>query len=155
MKRWFMPTGNSIVNNDLSRCLSGMKKVMCFGTFDNLHPGHLSFLKQAKKYGDYLIVVIARDRNVEKLKGKWPREKEKIRWQKVRNLSFVDKAVLGQLRDKFKIIERYKPAVICLGYDQEVNSQELRRVFPGKIIRLKPYKEHIYKSSKLTAKATN
>ncbi len=126
-----------------------MKTIMCFGTFDNLHLGHLSFLEQAKKYGDYLIVVIARDRNVKKLKGKWPRKKEKVRWQKVKSLSFVDKAILGQLRDKFKIIKEYKPSVVCLGYDQIVDIQELKKVFFGKIIRLKPYQEHIYKSSKL------
>ena len=48
----------------------------------------------------------------------------------------------------FKIIKKHKPLVICLGYDQAVNIQELRKVFFGKIIRLKPHKEHIYKSSK-------
>ncbi|MBI2582387.1 adenylyltransferase/cytidyltransferase family protein, partial [Candidatus Woesearchaeota archaeon] len=31
-----------------------MKKVMCFGTFDLLHLGHLNYFQQAKKYGDYL-----------------------------------------------------------------------------------------------------
>ena len=122
---------------------------MCFGTFDNLHPGHLSYLSQAKGYGDYLIVIVARDANAGKLKGKLPCQKEKLRLEKVKNISFVNKAVLGQLRDKFKVIEKYKPAVICLGYDQIVNTNELKKVFPGKIIRLKPYKEYIYKSSKL------
>ena len=42
---------------------------MAFGTFDLLHPGHEHFLKQAKRYGD-LIVVIARDNTVLKVKGK-------------------------------------------------------------------------------------
>ena len=106
-------------------------------------------MEQAKKHGDHLIVVVARDRNVKKLKGKWPREKEKIRWQKVKNLSFVDEVVLGQLKNKFKIIKKYKPAVICLGYDQAVDIHKLKKVFSGRIVRLKPYKERIYKSSKL------
>ena len=35
-------------------------KVMCFGAFDGLHKGHLSYFKQARKYGDYVIAVIAR-----------------------------------------------------------------------------------------------
>ena len=144
-----MATGNFIVSSDLSRYSRKIRRVMCFGTFDNLHPGHRSFLRQAKKHGNYLIVVIARDRNVKKLKGKWPREKEKIRWQKVKSLNFIDRAILGQLRDKFKIIKKYKPAVICLGYDQAVDTRELKKVFLGRIIRLRPYKEHIYKSSKL------
>ncbi|MDD5290535.1 MAG: adenylyltransferase/cytidyltransferase family protein [Patescibacteria group bacterium] len=126
-----------------------MGKVMCFGTFDNLHPGHLSYLSQARGYGDYLIVVVARDANVDKLKGKLPRQKEKSRLEKIKNISFVNKAVLGQLRDKFKVIKKFRPSVICLGYDQAVDIRELKKIFPGKIIRLKPYKEYIYKSSKL------
>ncbi|MHA1679090.1 MAG: adenylyltransferase/cytidyltransferase family protein, partial [Promethearchaeota archaeon] len=52
------------------------KKVLCFGTFDILHPGHVSFLKQARKYGNYLVVVVARDENVKKIKGKYPLDNE-------------------------------------------------------------------------------
>ncbi|MFA4833930.1 MAG: adenylyltransferase/cytidyltransferase family protein [Patescibacteria group bacterium] len=145
-----MATGNSIVNSGLSRHSRSIRKVMCFGTFDNLHPGHLSYLSQARGYGDYLIVVVARDVNAGKLKGRLPRQNEKLRLGKVKNLSFVDKAVLGQLHDKFGIIKKHKPSVICLGYDQIVDTRELEKVFSGEIIRLKPYKEHVYKSSKLS-----
>ena len=49
-----------------------MKTVMCAGTFDTIHPGHLYFLSEAKKYGDKLIVVVARDETSEKMKGKKP-----------------------------------------------------------------------------------
>lgn len=122
---------------------------MCFGTFDNLHPGHLSYLNQAKKYGDYLIVVAARDANVKEIKGKFPRQNEKLRLEKLKSLNFVDKAVLGQLRDKFAVVRKYKPDVICLGYDQQVDEPALQKHFSGQVIRLRPYKEEIYKSSKM------
>jgi len=46
------------------------KKVMVFGTFDIFHPGHRSFLNQAKKYGNYLIVVVARDKQSKFSKNK-------------------------------------------------------------------------------------
>lgn len=36
-------------------------RVMVFGVFDGLHPGHRAFLRQARKKGDKLIVVVARD----------------------------------------------------------------------------------------------
>ena len=36
------------------------KRVMCCGTFDYLHPGHLSFIAQAAALGDDLYVVVAR-----------------------------------------------------------------------------------------------
>ena len=41
---------------------------MLFGTFDGLHEGHFDLFRQAKKYGDYLVVVVARDVNVKKIK---------------------------------------------------------------------------------------
>ena len=49
-----------------------MTTVMCFGTFDTLHPGHLYFLRECRRYGDNLVVVIARDATVAKVKGKKP-----------------------------------------------------------------------------------
>lgn len=130
-----------------------MKKVMCFGTFDNLHRGHISYFKQAKKIGDYLIVIIARDKTVKNTKGHLPKQNEKIRLENVKKLSLVDKAVLGYLKNKFKVIEKYRPDVICLGYDQKTDIGKLRKSIKirKKIVieRLKPYKPYIYKSSKL------
>jgi len=126
-----------------------MKTVMCFGVFDNLHLGHLSYLKQARKYGNQLIVVVARDKNVLRVKGKLPKQNEKIRQKAIQKLNLSQKVILGQLRDKFKVVIKYRPDVICLGYDQIVDRGELKQIFPGKIIKLKSYKSNIYKSSKL------
>jgi FAD synthetase len=126
-----------------------MAKIMCFGTFDNFHPGHLSYLKQAKKFGDYLIVIIARDKNVLELKKKLPSQTEKIRLAGVKKTGLADKAVLGGLKNKFTVLKKYKPEIICLGYDQIVNEEALKKIFKGRILRMKPFKEHVYKSSKL------
>lgn len=38
-----------------------MKKVLTYGTFDLLHPGHIYLLKEAKKLGDELIVGVSTD----------------------------------------------------------------------------------------------
>ena len=45
-----------------------MVKVMATGTFDLLHMGHIFYLKEAKKLGDTLVVVVATDATVRKLK---------------------------------------------------------------------------------------
>lgn len=130
-----------------------MKKVMCFGTFNKLHAGHISYFKQAKKCGDYLLVVVARDKNVKEAKGYFPKQNEKTRLENVRKVKLVDKAVLGYLRNKFKVIEKYKPDVLCLGYDQTADIDKLRKSIKIRvrfvIKRLKPYKPNIYKSSKI------
>lgn len=125
---------------------------MAFGTFDLLHPGHISFIKQAKKYGDYLIAIIARDSTVLKVKGKLPRHNEKQRLEAVKGLKLASKEVLGSLTDKYRAIKKYRPDIICLGYDQtnftDRLKDELKKLkLKTKIVRLKPFKPHKYKTS--------
>ncbi|MBD3164293.1 adenylyltransferase/cytidyltransferase family protein [Candidatus Woesearchaeota archaeon] len=131
-----------------------MTKVMAFGSFDHLHPGHFYFLLEAKKYGDRLIVVLGRKETIKELKGKEPKYTEKERKQHLEITGIPDKILLGNKNDKYKIIEKIRPDIICLGYDQNSFTKGLerelkKRKLKPKIIRLKPYKEHIFKSSKL------
>ncbi|MEK6949476.1 MAG: adenylyltransferase/cytidyltransferase family protein [Nanoarchaeota archaeon] len=132
-----------------------MKKAMAFGSFDILHEGHKHYLMEAKSYGDYLIVVVARDENILRFKGRKPRNDENYRLNEIRKLDFVDKAVLGHKEDILEVLEEFKPDIICLGYDQRtVEMEQLKRELEkrnlkAKVVRAKPYKEDVYKSSKL------
>lgn len=101
------------------------KKIMAFGTFDILHLGHIHYLTKAKKLGGVLIVIIARDENVKKIKGKYPIHNEKERQKIIASLKIVDKAILGDLTDFTKKIKREKPEVIAVGYDQPKTNKEL------------------------------
>lgn len=47
----------------------GEKIVMTNGCFDILHPGHVSYLENARKLGDRLIVAVNTDDSVKRLKG--------------------------------------------------------------------------------------
>ena len=120
-----------------------MKKVMVFGTFDILHEGHIDFFKQAKEHCDFLIAVVARDSTVKQI-GKRVIQNENERLKNVHR--FVDLAVLGGTGDKYEVIKKYRPDVICLGYDQTHFVEGLSNI-PVEVIRLKPYQEHIFKSS--------
>lgn len=124
---------------------------MVFGTFDLVHPGHVHFLEQAKKLGDYLVVVIARDETVLKVKGRLPEHTAEDRKKMIVQLGIAHKVVLGNLDDKFKVVREEKPAVIALGYDQKSIVENLEEKV-GKnipIIRLKALRPEYYKSSKL------
>lgn len=128
-----------------------MTTVMCFGTFDILHPGHLSYFRQAKKYGDVLVVVIARDKNVRKKKLIF---NEKERLKMIESLKTIDKAVLGNLKDSFKIIKQLKPDIICLGYDHQIREEILRKELKKRnlnpqIERAKAYHPEKFKSSRI------
>ena len=131
-----------------------MKTVMCAGTFDIIHPGHLYYLSEAKKYGDRLVVVVARDETSKEFKGRKPAHNEKERLEAVRTLNVVDEAVLGKQGNIFNIIGEIKPDVICLGHDQNVQKQQLeeelsKRGIKAEVIRISSYMPHVYKSSKL------
>jgi FAD synthetase len=128
--------------------------VMAFGTFDILHPGHLSYLRQSKKLGSSLVVVVARDSSVKRIKGRPPVYSEKERLALVSELKFVDRAILGSAseKDMFSAIRRLKPSFIALGYDQKPSNKELKKKLAAMGIssavrRMHPYKPHMHKSS--------
>jgi len=50
-----------------------MIRVMTFGTFNIFHKGHEFYLREAKKFGDKLYVVVALDSTVLKIKDKLPK----------------------------------------------------------------------------------
>lgn len=126
---------------------------MGFGTFDAVHPGHLFYLSQLKKLGDELIVVIARDANVERIKGKRPHFEEKERLRAVAATGLADRVILGHETDFMKVLHAHKPHVVGFGYDQRVDMISLKVQFPNvEMVRLEAYEPHKYKSSLIKAK---
>ena len=122
-----------------------MVKVMATGTFDLLHMGHIYYLKEAKKLGDKLVVVVATDSTVRRLKHE-PVNPEATRLNLIKELKVVDEAYLGYEEDMYEIVEEIKPDIIALGYDQTHNEKEIiselkKRKINAKVARLPEYKE--------------
>jgi FAD synthetase len=142
---------------------NGKKKVvLASGVFDLLHLGHVKFLEEAKKTGGKnaeLIVIIARDSTVERTKGRKPIMPENQRRALVESLKVVDVAVLGfEEFDIGDVIERVKPDVIALGYDQvamEKNVQAYveKHKLNVKVVRIGKFEEdELDSSSKIRQK---
>ena len=100
------------------------RRVVATGTFDIIHPGHIAFLREAKKLGDELIVIVAREKNV-RHKPK-PVVPEEQRRRVVEAIKYVDKAILGDEEDMFRPIMELKPDVIVLGHDQHFDEEWLK-----------------------------
>lgn len=130
-----------------------MKKIMVFGAFDGFHPGHLRFFKEAKKYGDFLIVSLGLDENVKKIKGKAPLFSQSERLELIKSLKIVNKAILGDPKNYFNHIKKESPDVICLGYDQWASEKYVRKELERvglkntKVIRIKGFKPEKFKST--------
>ncbi len=132
-----------------------MKKVMVTGSFELLHPGHLSLFNQAKALGDYLVVVIARDSTIRQARGREPYLGEGDRLELVSSLKTVDFARLGNAGNRHDVLKEEKPDVVLLGYDQEVNEAMLKKdceEIGAKLLRAKPFKEKEFKSSIIAKK---
>lgn len=103
-----------------------MVKVVATGTFDLLHMGHIYYLREAKKLGDELVVIVACDSTVRKLKHE-PVTPEKMRLEIIKELKMVDEAVLGHKDDMYKVVKDIEPDIIALGYDQIHNAEKIKR----------------------------
>ena len=136
---------------------SGKKTVvLASGVFDLLHLGHVKFLEEAKKAGGEnaeLIVIIARDSTVEQTKGRKPIMSEDQRRALVESLKVVDEAVLGyENLDIGEVIEKIKPDIIALGYDQEDMAKNVqdyldKRKLNVKVVRVGKFGEDALDSS--------
>ncbi len=125
-----------------------MVRVLATGTFEILHPGHLLYLEEAKKLGDELFVIVARDVNVKKRK-RTPIIREEQRLKMISALKVVDKAMLGSEKDIYEPLYSIKPDVIAIGYDQDFDvvmlERELRkRGFNSKVVRIKRYDSNAF-----------
>jgi FAD synthetase len=117
-------------------------RVMATGVFDLLHPGHVYFLTEARKLGDELVVVVARDQTARRLKHE-PYVPEHIRRAMVEALKPVDRAILGSTTDIYATVVAERPTIIALGYDQRWNETEVEREcaargVPVKVARIGP-----------------
>lgn len=130
-----------------------MKKVMVFGTFDGIHQGHLDFFKQAKKHGDYLVVAVAQDNVIKKLKSGLPKFSLKERVAFLKKEKIVDKIIPGDKKiGEWNVVKKYKPDIVAFGYDQLVMRKDFENKVPKlphkpKIVLLKPFKPNKYHSS--------
>ena len=133
-------------------------KVVATGVFDIIHAGHAHFLNAAKEHGDELVVIVANDNTVRKMKGE-PILSAEMRAEVVSHIKPVDKTVIGRTGDMLDIIvEELKPEIIALGYDQrlftcsELEEKLLARGLKVKVVRLPEMEQDLAGSRKIIAK---
>jgi FAD synthetase len=128
--------GNSPATYKLKpKARSMVKVILSGGVFDIIHPGHVFFLEKARSLGDVLVAVVARDSLITKRK---PVNNEAERLMVVSSLKPVDAAIPGSSRGHGVILEKIKPDVVALGYDQDTDFRWLKKHAPGLMIERIP-----------------
>lgn len=103
---------------------AGKKLVLCHGTFDLLHPGHIRHLEAARKEGDALVVTLTEDSFVSKGPGR-PVFNNGLRAESLAALSCVDLVAVVHHVTAMPAIEAVKPHVYAKGSDYRVASDDL------------------------------
>ena len=118
--------GSIIPNKELKELVKEAKNdskkiVFTNGCFDLLHPGHITYLKEAKKLGDRLIVALNTDNSVRRLKGsKRPINNLRQRAVQISALGCVDWVTSFSEDTPLKLIQQLEPDVLVKGQDYKV-----------------------------------
>jgi len=75
------------------------------GGFDPIHIGHIRLMKEAKKLGDELVVILNND-NWFKIKGREGFMNEKDRKEIIESISYVDRVILTKHKPTDKVFDR-------------------------------------------------
>ncbi len=113
------------------------KIVTTNGSFDILHPAHLSILEKARNEGDLLIVLLNSDNSIKKLKGpKRPILSQSDRTKMLSGLACVDYITIFDEDNPLKLIQKIKPDIHAKGGKFEPErikkEQELLKSWNGK-----------------------
>lgn len=119
-----------IKNND------SKKIVLCHGVFDLLHIGHLRYFKEAKKFGDILVVSVTTDKYVNKGPGR-PKFNKNIRMEALAALQIVDYVVESDSKTPEKIIQLLKPNFYVKGMDYKDLKSDITKniIYEKKLVK--------------------
>ncbi len=129
----------SNIKKEISRLRNNFKKIVFTnGCFDIIHAGHVSYLNEAKRFGDILVVGINSDESVKRLKGlSRPIICEKDRAYIVSNLKPVDYVVIFKEDTPYNLIKEVNPDFLVKGGDydgKDIAGRDIVEPSGGKVI---------------------
>lgn len=119
---------------------NGRKVVFTNGVFDLMHPGHVRYLRAARKMGDLLVVAINSDDSVRRLKGPGrPILPQNERGKILAALEMVDYVTLFEEDTPQAIIELLRPDILIKGGDyklHEIVGRDFVESTGGKVVTI-------------------
>jgi FAD synthetase len=134
--------------------MTPQRRVMCFGTFDIVHPGHVKFLAAARALGDELFVVVSRDERRKALSGITPVHTQRERIAVLSEFKSVSRAIAGKKNNILTVVKQHRPDVIALGHDQVYGIDTLaawsaQQKKPPRIVRLRAFNRKRHSTTRI------
>ena len=116
------PVGKIVRQDELKHILQGLKAqakrvVFTNGCFDIIHIGHIRYLRQARTFGDLLVVGINSDRSVSIIKPDRPVNSQDQRAEVLASLEMVDYVTIFDEETPYELIKSIEPDVLVKGGD--------------------------------------
>jgi D-beta-D-heptose 7-phosphate kinase/D-beta-D-heptose 1-phosphate adenosyltransferase len=123
--RCHLNPGKRISFKDLEFIGRGKKTVFTNGCFDIFHKGHVESLKEAKKYGDILVLGLNSDLSIRIIKGpERPIMDLDNRLAVLEAIDYVDYIIVFDEKTPLKILEALRPNVYVKGEEYRGRSLE-------------------------------
>ncbi len=121
----------------LHKKFKNQKIVLTNGGLDIIHTGHISYLQQAAKLGDILVVAVNSDDSVKRLKGKErPVNGEDDRCEVLAAMEFIDFVVVFGQDTPAELIAQIRPDVLVKGGDytpDQVVGKDIVEAYGGRV----------------------
>ena len=123
---------------------SGKRIVLTNGCFDLLHVGHVTFLEEAAKRGDVLVVAVNSDATVTRLKGPArPVIAQSDRVTQLAALACVDHVLVFEEDTPHRLLEQLRPDVLIKGGTTPlVVGREVVEAYGGEVCVTKPVRDY-------------
>ena len=96
------------------------KIILCHGVFDLLHVGHINYFKEAKSFGEILVVSVTDDKFVNKGPGR-PAFSIANRTKFLQEINCIDYVCVSSFNTAENIILNLKPNFYCKGEEYSTN----------------------------------
>jgi len=103
---------------------AGKRIVLCHGTFDLMHNGHIRYLQRARQEGDVLLVTVTADAFVNKGPGR-PVFSEQLRAESLAALACVDFVAVNHAATAVEVLNAVKPDIYAKGSDYRHHADDV------------------------------
>ena len=127
----------------------GKRVVLCHGTFDLMHTGHIRYLQRAQKEGDILMVTVTADEYVNKGPGR-PVFGEELRAENLAALECVDYVAVNKAATAVDLLEKIQPSLYVKGGEYRDHASDVTGNIAREIEAVKKHGGAIFYTDEIT-----
>ena len=132
----------------------GKRVVLCHGTFDLMHTGHIRYLQRAKQEGDVLLVTVTGDAYVNKGPGR-PVFNEQLRAENLAALACVDFVAINHAVTAVEALHDIQPGIYAKGSDYRSHGDDVTGNIAREQEAVEAHGGHIFYTDEITFSSSN